>query len=77
MPETLYLIRARCPCCGAVANLVERTETPVLLDQDVAITTRWCPECGDHVGVGEWDRHEETEIERVAPTPESRGEADA
>lgn len=67
---TLYLIRAACPFCGQVADLVERTPDAVNLMQDVPIDTRWCPECGEQVRMGEWDVHEETEIERVEPTQE-------
>lgn len=65
---TLYLIRAACPSCGNVVNLVEEPEIAVPVMQDVAIETRWCPECGDNVGIGGWDVHEESEIERVAPS---------
>lgn len=68
---TLYLIRARCPRCGEVARLVEETPESIGLMQDVPIDTRWCPECGEQVRMGEWDRHEEAAIfvfeEEVGP----------
>ena len=65
---TLYWIRAACPNCGEVANLVEERDRPVPLMQDVEITSRCCPLCGGLVH--EWDVHEESEIERVQPTQE-------
>lgn len=64
---TRYLINAACPHCGDVVELVERTESPVALDRDVPITAKWCPACGDRVGIGQWDLHEEHEIARVTP----------
>lgn len=68
---TLYLIRAGCPRCGEIVQLVEETPEALGVMQDVPINTRWCPECGDQVRMGEWDRNEETEIERVPPTDPS------
>lgn len=73
---TLYLVRAACPSCGGVASLVEETGSPVPLMHDVPVETRWCPECGEPVGVGGWDVREDAEIERVEPTdPHVRGSA--
>lgn len=65
-----YLINAACPHCGEVAEIVEETDSPVALDREIPITTRWCPECGDQVGIGQWDVHEEHEIARVTPSQE-------
>jgi len=67
---TRYLINAACPHCGEVAELVEETDSPVALDREIPITTRWCPECGDQVELGGWDLHEEHEIARVTPSQE-------
>jgi endogenous inhibitor of DNA gyrase (YacG/DUF329 family) len=64
---TLYLIRAQCPGCGEVADLVEAVPDSLGVMQDVPIDTRWCPECGEQVRMGEWDVHEEAEVERVSP----------
>jgi len=58
----LYLIRAACPRCGDVVDLVERTPSDLGVMQDVPIDTRWCPACGEQVRMAEWDRHEETQI---------------
>jgi endogenous inhibitor of DNA gyrase (YacG/DUF329 family) len=67
---TEYILSAACPHCGEIADLVEETESPVALDREIPITTRWCPECGDQVGIGQWDLHEEHEIARVTPSQE-------
>jgi len=61
----LYLIQATCPRCGDLAALVEETPDAVNLDHDVPIDTRWCPECGEHVRMGEWDVHAESRIVTV------------
>lgn len=65
-----YLIRAACPSCGEVAALVEEHDRRVPLMHDVEVGTRWCPECGDQVGVGGWDVHEDAEVEAVDPEAE-------
>lgn len=67
---TEYILSAACPHCGEIADHVEETESPVALDREIPITTRWCPECGDQVGIGQWDLHEEHEIARVTPSQE-------
>jgi len=69
---TLYLVRVACPFCEKVAGFVEEADGPVGLMQDVNVSARYCPACGEYVPSGhpEWVLHEETEIERVAPTQE-------
>lgn len=69
---SLYLIKAACPSCEIVATLLEETEHPIQVMQNVPITTRWCPECGSFVDVDEWDVHEETAVERVDDYARSR-----
>lgn len=65
---TLYLIVAKCPNCGDDVQLVEETDAPVGMMQDVPISASCCPNCGGLVN--EWDVREESEIQRVTPTQE-------
>lgn len=60
----LYLVAARCPNCEDVSRFVQGYGEPVGDMQDITIPAVYCPKCGYHT-LGEWDRVEETQLERV------------
>ena len=77
--HVLYLVLAECPHCCEENRIVEKRPEPVGLMQDIEITRFYCTLCGNRVPAiwsGEdWDRREETEIERVSPTQEREADA--